>query len=121
MHAKLQDRDRITYRYCLQWSVENERTTEAKFKCDISLTPRDGLRTLHDSRRRKGLAGGAAVTLGGVGGVSDVPRLLRSCRDWEGPKVGHVIRFEGGIGSLSGEITKRKYAKKTKLCKEEDR
>ncbi|CAM9865198.1 unnamed protein product [Ectocarpus sp. 12 AP-2014] len=81
------DRDRFTHRYCLQWSVENERTTEAKFKCDISLTPRDGLRILHDSRRQGGLTGGAAVTLGGVGGVSDVPRLLRSCRDWEGPKI----------------------------------
>lgn len=65
---------------------------EAKFACDISLTPRDGLRVLHDSRRgnaRSGsLIGGAAVTLGGVGGFSDAPRLLRSCRDWEGPKVG---------------------------------
>lgn len=65
---------------------------EAKFSCDISLTPRDGLRMLHDSRRgdaREGsLSGGSAVTLGGVGGFSDASRLLRGCRDWEGPKVG---------------------------------
>lgn len=65
---------------------------EAKFSCDISLTPRDGLRMLHDSRRgdaREGsLSGGSAVTLGGVGGFNDASRLLRGCRDWEGPKVG---------------------------------
>ncbi|CAM9986485.1 unnamed protein product, partial [Scytosiphon promiscuus] len=85
------DRDRFTYRYCLQWNVLNDRTKDAKFICDISLTPRDGLRTLHDSRpesaRRGSLTGGAAVTLGGVGGFSDVPRLLRSAREWKGPKV----------------------------------
>ncbi|CAM9346895.1 unnamed protein product, partial [Hapterophycus canaliculatus] len=85
------NRDRFTYRYCLQWSVLNERTKDAKFICDVSLTPRDGLRILHDSRpenaRRGSLSGGAAVTLGGVGGFSDISRLLRSARDWKGPKV----------------------------------
>lgn len=90
--AKLQGRDRFTHRYCLQWSVTGVTQMEAKFSCDISLTPRDGLRTLHDSRRgaaREGsLSGGASVTLGGIGGFSDAPRLLRGCRDWEGPKVG---------------------------------
>ncbi len=70
-------------------SFANEEA-DAKFSCEISLTSR-GLRPLHDSRpesARKGeLTGGSAVTLGGVGGFGDVSRLLRSCRDWEGPKV----------------------------------
>lgn len=90
--AKLQNRDRFTHRYCLKWSVQNGHTPEAKFSCDINLTPGDGLRTLHDSRpesaSRGALSGGAAVTLGGVGGYNDLPMLLRSCWEWEGPKVG---------------------------------
>ncbi|CAN0276732.1 unnamed protein product [Pylaiella littoralis] len=86
-----EDRDRFTHRYCLHWSVQNSDAPGAKFSCDKNVTPRDGLKTLHDSRpetaRRGALSGGAAVTLGGVGGFNDLSRLLHSCREWEGPKI----------------------------------
>lgn len=85
-----QNRDRFTHRYCMQWEV-NLAKGSAAFSCGVSVTPRDALRALFDSRpdvvRDGALSGGAAVTLGGVGSMSDMAGLLRGCREWEGPKV----------------------------------
>lgn len=64
------------------------------------------MRTLHDSRpesaRRGFLSGGSAVTLGGVGGCSDVPQLLRSSREWRGPKVECLTKVVA-IGSMAAQ------------------
>ena len=49
------------------------------------------MRTLYDSRDARDkegfLQGGPAVTLGGAGLVDELVGLLRSCREWDGPKV----------------------------------
>lgn len=97
-----QNRDRFTHRYCMEWGFSAAKSNGA-FSCDLSVTPKDAMLPLYDSRsedlRRGGLAGGAAaVTLGGVGGRHELEGLLQSCREWKGPKVRQALdRSRAGI------------------------
>lgn len=82
----------------MQWGIG---VVKNKFTllCDVSVTLRDALITLHDSRpedvQRGLLGGGVEVTLGVVGGRNDVMGLLRSCREWKGPKVRSSFKGSG--------------------------
>lgn len=94
-----QNRDRFTHRYCMEWAVNMEKEKNA-FSCIVSVTAKDALRTLHDTRTEeaKYLGGESAVTLGGVGGIQDLDGLLHSIREWTGPKVrGELSSRDNGL------------------------
>lgn len=64
------------------------------FSCIVSVTAKDALRTLYDTRTEEAkiLGGEKAATLGGVGGIEDLDGLLHSMREWTGPKVWEIDR-----------------------------
>lgn len=75
----------------MRWRVgvakKKNKTTHS---CSVSVTAKDALRTVYNSTDKTGSYDrdhGKKVTLGAVGVMRDLEKMLLAIRDWAGPKV----------------------------------